>query len=115
MQLTTVSTRYKREPIHLVMFWERDSNHAFTESKSAVLPLDDPKMFPRSLNFDGQCESAIGFEPMNNCFANSPLRPLEHADNIYDIGNTVSCFSSNSIERNLIKTKSPRRVAQGFV
>lgn len=26
------------------LFWERDSNHAFDDPKSSVLPLDDPKV-----------------------------------------------------------------------
>jgi hypothetical protein len=52
---------------------------------------------------------------MNNCFANSPLRPLEHTDNILSYRQYSIMLQSSSIDRNCIKTKSPRRIAQGFV
>ena len=51
MRLELINTRSTILPrsqfaLHHHMFRERDSNHALTESKSDVLPLDDPGMEP---------------------------------------------------------------------
>src|SRR5688572_19562888 len=51
MRLELINTRSTILPrsqfaLHHHMFRERDSNHASTEPKSIVLPLDDPGMEP---------------------------------------------------------------------
>jgi hypothetical protein len=51
MRLELINTRSTILPrsqfaLHHHMFREADSNHALTESKSDVLPLDDPGMEP---------------------------------------------------------------------